>query len=59
MYPYIEKYIGIVWTETRFKKNVAKKGYRVIAKAGIIGSENIFAINVKLRYVPKLKIIAI
>ncbi len=59
IYPYIENDPGIVWTDTKFKKNVAKNGYKVIANAGIIGSENNFDINVKLKYVPKDNITAI
>lgn len=58
MYPYIENDPGMLWTDTRFRKNVAKKGSSVIARAGMIGSENSLEMRVKLKYVPKLKITA-
>ena len=38
----------MLWTETKFRKKVAKKGYSVIAKAGIIGSEK----NLDMRVIP-------
>lgn len=50
---------GIFWTPTKLIKNVAKIGYNVIAKAGIIGSENNLDIIVKVIKVPKLRMMDI
>lgn len=55
----MEKDPGIFCTSTKLRKNVAKNGSKVIAKAGIMGFAKIFEIKRNDTNVPKLKITAI
>lgn len=58
-YPTIVKFPGNFWTPEKSKIKVAMNGYKVIAKAGIIGSGNILVIKTKDTICPRESIIAI
>lgn len=49
----------MVWTPTRLRKKVAKKGYKVMARAGMIGLANILDMEINDTSVPKLSTTAI